>query len=59
MSMRKWVRGMAHAKAFRKGMGNVNKSYGGNGSYFSKHWRELAKDEPIHRGRKQRKRGSK
>lgn len=44
MSMRKWVRGMAHAKATRKGYAHVNKRYGNLGSYFSQNWREIAND---------------
>lgn len=39
--MRKWRRKVAHARLERKGYSRVNKD-GGTGSFFSKHWREIA-----------------
>jgi len=45
MSMRKWVRGMAHAKAERKGYVHVNKRYGNHESYFARNWRKIANDK--------------
>jgi len=46
MSMRTWVRGMAHAKAERAGVEDVNNKQIVNGkvapSKFALHWREMA-----------------
>lgn len=45
MSMRKYVRGMAHAKLERRGIHGVNKPLYGK-SYFARNWRKVAA-EPM------------
>ena len=39
--MRKLLRKIAHYRMRKAGHTRVNKEYGVDGSYFSKHWREF------------------